>query len=137
MRGFLQKDIGSEQALEQQARAVPDSTKLRQYMEWIADDPHNAGSARSKAVAEHLVMRLKSWGLDAQIEEFEALMPYPTVRQVEVLGPKRYVAKLKEPVIAVDPDSSDAHQLPTYNAYSATGDVTGEVVCEFRCTGRL
>ena len=55
-------------------------------------------------------------------------MPYPTVRQVEVLGPKRYVAKLKEPVVPQDPNSGDAHQIPTYNAYAASGDVTGEVV---------
>ena len=27
-----------------------------------------------------------------------------------------------------DPDSGDAHQLPTYNAYGASGDVTGSVV---------
>ena len=53
----------------------------------------------------------KEWGLDAHIEEFEALIPTPTVREVEVLGPKRFVAKLKEPVVAEDPNSGDAHQF--------------------------
>ncbi len=128
MRGFLTKDVSDEQKLEQQAQAVPDSTRLRQYLEFIASQPHQAGSPRSKAIAEHILGMMKEWGLDAHIEEFEALMPYPTVRQVEVVGPKRYAAKLKEPVVPQDPNSGDANQLPTYNAYGASGDVTGEVV---------
>src|SRR5579875_3951129 len=128
MRGFLVQDIPAEQKLEQQARSVPDSTRLRQYLEWIASDPHQAGSPRSKAVAEHILGMLKGWGLDAHIEEFEALMPYPTVRKVEVVSPKPYVAKLKEPAIPQDPTSGQPDQLPTFNAYGATGDVTGEGV---------
>ena len=30
---------------------------------------------------------MREWGLDAQIEEQEALMPYPTVRQLELTEP--------------------------------------------------
>jgi N-acetylated-alpha-linked acidic dipeptidase len=128
MRGFLAKDVSGEQNLEQQAQAVPDSARLRTYMDFISAEPHNAGSPRSKVVAEYILGTFKEWGLDAHIEEFEALMPYPTFRQVEVLGPKPYACKLKEPVVPQDPNSGDAHQLPTFNAYAASGDVTGEVV---------
>jgi N-acetylated-alpha-linked acidic dipeptidase len=128
MRGFLTKEVSGEQKLEEQARTIPDPARLRKYMDFISSEPHSAGSPRSKAIAEYIVGTFKEWGLDAHIEEFEALMPYPTVRQVEVLGPRRYIAKLKEPVVAQDPNSGDAHQLPTFNAYGASGDVTGEVV---------
>ncbi|MBV9405347.1 MAG: M28 family peptidase, partial [Acidobacteriaceae bacterium] len=128
MRGFLVKDVTEEQKLEQQARAIPDSTRLRQYLEYLAAEPHHAGSPRDRVNAEHILDLFRQWGLDAHIEEFEALMPYPTVRQVEVLGPKPYTAKLKEPEIPQDPTSGQSTQLPTYNAYGATGDVTGEVV---------
>jgi len=128
MRGFQTKAILSEQKLEEQAQAIPDTARMRQYVNFMAAEPHHAGSPRSKAVAEYLLGMLKEWGLDAHIEEFEALMPYPTVRQVKVLGPKPFEAKLKEPAIPQDPDSGDANQLPTFNAYGATGDVTGEVV---------
>ena len=128
MRGFLLSDVPGEQKLEQQAQAIPDTERLRQYMEFNAAEPHNAGSPRSKVVAEHILSLLKQWGLDAHIEEFEALLPFPTVRQVEVTGPTPYTAKLKEPAIPQDPDSGEPHQLPTYNAYGATGDVTGDVV---------
>ncbi len=128
MRGFQSKDIAAEQNLEKQAQAVPDPARLRQYVNFMAAQPHNAGSPRSKVVAEYILGMFKEWGLHANIEEFEALMPYPTVRQVDVLGPRPYEAKLKEPSVAEDPDSGDPNQLPTYNAYGATGDVTGEVV---------
>src|SRR5262249_33565751 len=57
-----------------------------------------------------------------------ALMPYPSERVLELVGPERYTAKLKEPEVAVDKDSNDAGQLPTFNAYSADGDVTADLV---------
>ncbi|MBV9085418.1 MAG: M28 family peptidase, partial [Acidobacteriaceae bacterium] len=128
IRGFLAKDVAGQQGLEDRVRAAPDTTHLREYLNFVAAEPHLAGSPRSKAVAEHILSMLKEWGLDAHIEEFEALMPYPTVRQLEVLGPKPFTAALKEPPVSQDPTSNQPNQIPTYNAYSGTGDVTGEVV---------
>jgi N-acetylated-alpha-linked acidic dipeptidase len=97
-------------------------------MKFMAAEPHNAGSPRSKAVAEYLLGNLKEWGLEADIETFEALLPYPTTRVVELVSPHRFTARLREPTIPQDPDSGDPHQLPTYNAYSASGDVTADVI---------
>ena len=42
--------------------------------------------------------------------------------------PVRYRALLKEPALAEDKDTNDPTQLPTFNAYSATGDVTAQLV---------
>ena len=128
MRGFSPKDAQQEAALEKQARAIPDASRMLKYTDFIAGEPHQAGSPRSKVVAEYILGMMKEWGLDARIEQFDVLVPYPTLRKVEVLGPNPYQAKLQEPVVPQDTDSSDAGQLPTYNAYGATGDVTGEVV---------
>jgi N-acetylated-alpha-linked acidic dipeptidase len=128
LRGFLQKDVPAEQKWEQQVQQIPDAANLRKYLTVMAAEPHNAGSPRSKAVAEYLLSRLTEWGLDTHIEQFEALMPYPTVRQVEVVAPKSYTMKLKEPQVAQDPTSGQSGQLPTYNAYGASGDVTAGVV---------
>jgi N-acetylated-alpha-linked acidic dipeptidase len=128
IRGFLTKEAEAEQKLEQQAQALPDTARMRKYMEFQAAEPHHAGSPRSKVVAEYILGMLKEWGFEAHLEEFEPLLPYPTVRQVEVVGPKRYVAKLNEPTVAVDPTSGQPNQLPTYNAFAATGDATGDVV---------
>ena len=54
------------------------------------------------------------------------MMPWPIETSVEVVAPQKYVLSVKEPVLPEDPDSGD--QTPLYNAYSADGDVTGEVV---------
>src|SRR5262249_16567509 len=67
-------------------------------------------------------------GLNASIEEFEVLFPTPRERVLELVEPTHFTATLKEPQIAADPDSGDAGQLPTYNAYSGDGDVTAPLV---------
>lgn len=95
-------------------------------MEAMAGDSHVAGQPSSKRVADYALAKFKSFGLDARLEEFEALMPWPIETTVEVVGPERYTLRVKEPVLPEDPDSGD--QTPLYNAYSADGDVTAEVV---------
>ncbi|MCP5117976.1 MAG: folate hydrolase, partial [bacterium] len=94
----------------------------------MAAEPHHAGSPGSRKVAEYSLELMKSWGLNARIEEFDALLPYPTKRRLEMVSPKRFVATLREPVLAEDSDSGDSGQLPTYNSFSASGDVTAELV---------
>ena len=57
------------------------------------------------------------------------LFPTPKERIVELTGPTKYRAKLQEPILAIDPTSNQtAEQLPTYNAYSADGDVTAPLI---------
>jgi N-acetylated-alpha-linked acidic dipeptidase len=97
-------------------------------MRLLSEEPHEAGTERSRRVAELILQRFRSYGLDARIERFEALMPRPVARSLELLAPTRYTAVLKEPAYAEDKDSDDADQLPTYNAYSADGDVTAPLV---------
>ncbi len=128
LRGFSEANAAMQRDIEKQFRAVPKPENLREYMRVIAAEPHHAGSPGSRKVADYVLSQLKSFGLDARIEEFEALMPYPTERSLELIVPERYVAELKEPTVAEDPDSGDLGQLPTFNAYSADGDVTGELV---------
>jgi len=128
LRGFSSANVAGQRDLEARFRAIPKPENLREYMLATASEPHHAGAPGSRKVADYILGKFKSFGLDARIEEFEALMPYPTERVLEMTGPERFVAELKEPAVAEDPDSSDAGQLPTFNAYSADGDVTGELV---------
>lgn len=128
MRGYTPQQATAEQKSEHQAQAIPQPGQIRSYMERMAQQPHHAGSPMSASVAQYALGMFKSFGLDAHIEEFEALMPYPTTRVVEMTGPVEYTLKLKEPAVSGDPTSSQEGQLPTYNAYSASGDVTGQLV---------
>ena len=128
IRGFPASSIAEQRAREQRLHAVPNADSLRNRMRLLSEFPHEAGTERSRQVAEMILARFKSFGLDARIERFEALMPRPVERQLELIAPERYVAKLKEPTLPEDKDSGDPDQLPTFNAYSPDGDVTGEVV---------
>ena len=113
---------------EAQIRTIPEAARLRQHMATMASQPHHAGSPASRAVAEYARDQFRSFGLDARIDTFEASLPYPKTRVLEMTAPVRYTAKLAESAFAEDPDNADPGQLPTFNAYSAAGDVTAPVV---------
>ena len=128
LRGFPAKEARQQKVLEDKARQIPQPDRIRENIRAMSERPHHAGSPASKAVAESLLKLLKSFGLDASIEEFEALLPYPTTRKLELIAPIRFEAKLKEPPIPDDPDSSDEGQIPAYNAYALGADITAPLV---------
>ena len=129
LRGFTATHSAAEVQWEQKFRAIPDTARLRENMRRLSARPHHVGSPYDKDNAEWLLAQLKSYGLDAKIEQFEALFPTPKSRKLELLGPAKFTAKLEEPTLAVDPTSGQKdEQLPTYNAYSKDGDVTAPLV---------
>ena len=128
IRGFPAEEWRAQHEREEKAKALPQADRLRIYMEHMAAKPHTAGSPASKQVAEYLAAQLREWGLETRIENYEALLPYPTSRSLEMTAPVRFKASLKEPPLAEDKDTSDSGQIPTYNAYSGSGDVTAPLV---------
>ena len=129
LKGYTPEHSAAEQAWEKKFQAIPDQSRLRENMRRLSARPHHVGSPYDKDNAEWLLAQLKSYGLPAEIEEFEALFPTPKSRHLELLGEKKFVAKLEEPTIAIDPTSNQhSEQLPTYNAYSKDGDVTAPLV---------
>jgi N-acetylated-alpha-linked acidic dipeptidase len=127
--GYSPRASQSEREWETKFRAIPDPANLREYMRRLSARPHHVGSPYDKDNAEWILAHFKEWGLDAHIERFDVLFPTPKVRVLEMLAPTKFTAKLEEPGIAVDPTSNQkSEQLPTYNAYSIDGDVTGPLV---------
>ncbi len=128
IRGFTAEGAKAQRALEAKMGAVPRAENVREYVRVMSEEPHHTGSKASEDVAQYVLDKFKSWGLDAEFHKFEGLMPTPRERHLELLEPESYVATLKEPAIPEDKDSSDEGQLPTYNAYSPDGDVTAQIV---------
>src|SRR5579862_3313710 len=128
LRGFPPDQWKVQHDLEVQAKAIPQAERLRIYMERMAAKPHHAGSPGSKAVADYLAAQLNDWGLDTRIETFQALIPYPTTRMLEMTSPLHFRAKLAEPAIPEDSSTAQEGQLPPFNAYGASGDVTAPLV---------
>lgn len=129
LAGYADDAARVERDWEAKFQAIPTPENLREYTRRLSARPHHVGSPYDKDNAEWLLAKFKEWGLDAHIETFEVLFPTPKERLVELVEPTKFVAKLQEPTVAVDPTSSQHdEQLPTYNAYSADGDVTGPLV---------
>jgi N-acetylated-alpha-linked acidic dipeptidase len=128
-RGYTSQSAANEAQWERKFRDLPNRDRIRENMKRLSARPHHVGSPYDRDNAEWLLAQLKSYGLDAQIEQFTTLFPTPKSRLLELLGPAPFKAKLHEPVISVDPTSNQAaEQLPTYNAYSRDGDVTAPLV---------
>ena len=127
-RGFDPASARDEAQWEQQARAIPDAVNIRATIQKLSSQPHLAGTPGSKQTAEWILAQLKEYGLDADIETFDALLPTPHERALEMIEPTRFTAKLNEPAVASDPDSSNPDIVPPYNAYSGDGDVTAPLV---------
>ena len=128
--GYSAESSQAERQWEEKLRAIPSPENLRAYMKLLSAHPHHVGSPYDKQNADWILGKFKEFGLDANIEQFDVLFPTPKERAVELVegGPK-FVAKLQEPAVAVDPTSGQqSEQLPTYNAYSIDGDVTAELV---------
>jgi N-acetylated-alpha-linked acidic dipeptidase len=127
--GYSPKSSQAERDWETKFRAIPDPANLREYMRRLSARPHHVGSPYDKDNAEWILAHFKEWGLDAHIERFDVLFPTPKVRLLEMTAPTKFTAKLEEPALAIDPTSNQkSEQLPTYNAYSIDGDVTGPLV---------
>jgi N-acetylated-alpha-linked acidic dipeptidase len=127
--GYSPTHSTAERDWEAKFRAIPDPKILRDNMQRLSARPHNVGSPYDKDNAEWMLAKFKEFGFDAQIETFYVLFPTPKERLVEMLEPTKFTAKLQEQPLSVDPTSSQtAEQLPTYNAYSKDGDVTGPLV---------
>jgi N-acetylated-alpha-linked acidic dipeptidase len=129
LAGFSSDAAREQRDWEQKFRGLPQPANMKQYMQRLAARPHHVGSPYDQDNAQWLLSTFKSWGLDAKIETFDVLFPTPKQRLVEMVEPTRFTAKLEEPAVSADPTSTQkAEQLPTYNAYSADGDVTAPLV---------
>jgi N-acetylated-alpha-linked acidic dipeptidase len=127
--GFRPDEATAQQALEQRFDAQLDAADLRGWLKTLSSEPNQVGSPHDKTNAEMVRDLFKQWGWDAQIETFDVL--YPTLKQhtLEMVGPTKFVASLKEPAVAGDETSArTAGAVPPYNVYGADGDVTADLV---------
>jgi N-acetylated-alpha-linked acidic dipeptidase len=127
--GFTPASSRIQRDWENKFRALPDPARMRADMKLLSARPHHVGSPYDKQNAEWILKQFKDAGWDAHIEQFNVLFPTPKQRLVELVGPTHFTAKLMESPVPGDPTSSQtSEQLPTYNAYSIDGDVTGPLV---------
>ena len=116
--------LEAEARLDESVRA----SNLESWMERMTREPFFVGAPYNYQNAMWVAEQFRDWGYEVEIAEYEVLFPKPLVRHLEMLEPEPFVASLEEPEISEDATSGVAGRLPTYNAYSADGDVTAELV---------
>jgi N-acetylated-alpha-linked acidic dipeptidase len=126
--GFTPATSAQEIKTEQAFDVSLSAKRIGETIKELSAFPHNLGSPGSKAVAEKILARYQSAGFDAHLQIYYVLYPTPKNRLLELTKPVHYTAILKEPAVAGDATSGQAGQLPTTNAWSADGDVTGKLV---------
>lgn len=126
--GFGARALEAQHTLERRLRQVPSADRIAADHRYLTDEPHVAGSARDRALAEWIAAEWRRAGLeDVEIVEHEVLLPYAEEVSVEMTAPKPWRATLREEPIARDEDTAADVGL-TYHAYSASGDVRGQIV---------
>ena len=127
--GFSEAGSATQRALESDFERHLTPENLRVWMKKITARPHHVGSAYTGEKVKYMANLFESWGYDVEIEEFTVLFPTPRIRVVELVAPTQFKAKLTLPELDKSLSAlAKKEVLPGYNAYSADGDVTAELV---------
>ncbi len=127
--GFFGERATSQLELEKKFDRFLNASDQDKWMQFLTGKPHHVGSPQGKANAQYMAALFKQWGYETELAEYHVLFPTPKLRSLELLGKQPYRAKLEEPILNEDRTSGQRdQQLPSYNAYSADGDVTAELV---------
>lgn len=128
LEGFSTGSLQKQTELELKFDQLLQSSSIGANIKELSAEPHHLGSVGDKRVAESILRKFKEYGWDAKIETYHVLFPTPKVRVLELTAPTKFTATLKELPVPEDATSGQEGQLPPYVAWSADGDVTGDLV---------
>lgn len=129
IRGFTAGGAAAEHAREAAYMAAISEGRISAYHLKLTEAPHRATSPRNNELAGWMAEQWRTQGWDqVAFRKYEAWFTEPRSISLEMTAPRTWRAALREDAYPQDP-SSQRHDLPgAYNAYSASGDVTAEVV---------
>jgi N-acetylated-alpha-linked acidic dipeptidase len=129
LEGFTPEESLRQRRLEDQFRAFPQAASARNHLQRLTAEPHVAGTPEDYQTALYVRDQLRAYGLAAELEEYQVLLPYPKQPSiVELIAPRSVRLKVEEPALALDPTSASRKIIPLFNGYSPTGDVTAPLV---------
>ena len=127
--GFSRQRTEAQLSLEQRFRGVPKPDSAREHLRILTREPHIAGTKEDYATAIYVRDQLRSYGIAAELKEYDVWLNYPhSPSIVELITTRRQRLNIHEPEVTSDPTSSHPNITPLFNGYSASGDVTAPVV---------
>ncbi len=127
--GFSAARVAAQRRWEEQFRKVPEQKSAREHLQILTREPHIAGTKEDYDTAVYVRDKLRSYGLAADLKEYDVWLNYPKTPSVlELITTRRQRLSTHEAVVTGDPTSSNPKITPLFNGYSASGDVTAPVV---------
>ena len=127
--GFSPAHAAAEHQLESTFQSIPSSEKAREWHRTFTAEPHPAASDRNNQLADFVAdeWRKQGWE-DVTLRRYDVLHSRPRSVSLEMTAPVQFTASLREDAYDVDPDTKNPAVSGAYFGYSASGDVTAEVV---------
>lgn len=127
--GFAPGSRAGQAAAEAHALAVPSPDRARAWLRTLTEEPHVAGTKADRDTAVFVRDRLREWGWQADLVEYEVLLNYPIGAPVlEITRPKLRKLKVMEDPYPRDKDSASPEAFPAFHGYGASGQAAGQVV---------
>jgi N-acetylated-alpha-linked acidic dipeptidase len=131
LAGFTSERASSQLLCEARLQELPSPEGFRAHLERLSAEPNPAGTEANERVAAYLAEMMEAAGLRVERYPYDLYMPSPESAhdtRVDLVTPIRKPLNLQEYILAEDPFSSHPDLGPGWNAYSGSGDVTGQVV---------
>lgn len=128
LRGFSRQSSAEQLKLEGIFSSVPSAQAARQHHATLTERPHVAGQKSQRQVAEYVLGQFQKAGIEAQIVEYQAYIPYPKSVAVRLLEPEEEKLELDEESYSEDKYSSSSEVIKPFHAYSPSAEIEGEVV---------
>jgi N-acetylated-alpha-linked acidic dipeptidase len=127
--GFSPQRAVEQASLEDQLEKLISTDEIRKQHRYFTSIPHPAGSIHDREVAEYIAEQWRKQGLeDVIIRQYDVLGTKPVSTSLEMVAPTHYQALLREAPYDVDPDTKNPEVANAWLGYSASGEVTAQVV---------
>jgi N-acetylated-alpha-linked acidic dipeptidase len=102
--------------------------RIEDHLRWLTSRPHRTGTEGARITADYLLERLLEYGFETELVRYDAYLPAPVSVAVEIVEPIGVTIPTTEDRIEGDPFTEHVGEHPGWNGYSASGDVTAQVV---------
>lgn len=104
----------------------PDAAK--RWLAALTEEPHVAGTAAEKKLADYVLARFKEFGIDAELVRYDVFLNHPKHVSLKIVSPAEEALALSEKPYDVDKDSTPEGMFPAFHGYGASGRAEGQVV---------
>lgn len=127
--GFSPAGAAAQEACEAQLQTLPTAEAFRAHLEQLTKEPHIGGTPANDRVGDYMAEAMAAAGLTVDRYPYDVYLPDPnTDIEIALVTPIRLPLNNQEYILAEDRFSNHPDLLPGWNAYSGSGDVTGEIV---------